>query len=64
MVSETLGGLRDLRAFSYLDVLINIEDHGTPSAFSKNELIVNKKRIQQIATMARWYLGRLSYLTK
>ena len=58
LVFGTLGGLRDLGAFFYLNVLINIEDHRTPSQFSKNDSIINKKRIQQIATMARWYLGR------
>ena len=44
LVFGTLGGLRVLRAFSYLNVLINIEDHRTPSQFSKNELIFNKKK--------------------
>ena len=33
----------DLGAFTYLNVLVNIEDYRTPSQFSKNELIINKK---------------------
>ena len=45
MNSEILvfGILRGLGAFSYLNILVNIEDHRTPSQFSKNELIINKK---------------------
>ena len=40
------------RAFSYLNVLVNIEDHRTSSQFSKNELINNEKEYSKL----QWWL--------